>query len=213
MRFAVLLTALAALWVQPAQAVTIVLQKPTPEAGLHQKISLTGMTDADTITARGVIPAFTFYFWDTPTFLNGNEAITLVCDVASGGPACHEGFTSVSSAYPVKAKIYLDLSIVGNDIFIDWTMFGQDICASVRVEDRNGPYKVCGYGFYRNAPATLDFSVSGPSAQTFGYTVADNTPSPVPEPATWTLMILGIGASGAAMRRRRTVSRNMFVAV
>lgn len=204
MRFAWVMAAMAALWVQPAGAVTIVLQRPTPEAGLHQKVSLTGLTGADTITATSTIPAVTFYFWENPVVLNGNEANDIYCTVMSGGPACHDGYTLVSTNYPVKAVASLDLSIIGSDVFIDWTMFAQNICSSIPVEQRTGDYRDrCGFAWNRATPPTLNIDVSGPSAQTFGYSVSNVEPpvSPVPEPATWALLILGIGFAGVAMRR------------
>lgn len=206
MRFAWVMAAMAALWVQPVGAVTIVLQQPTPEAGFHQKISLTGVTGADTISATGFIPAVTFYYWESPSVLNGNEASDLFCTAVSGGPACHAGSTLVSSAYPVKAAASLDLNIVGNDVFIDWTMFAQDICGSIPEADRNAaPLDRCGYGWYRGKPATLNIDVTGPSAQNFNYSVSNviTAPGPVPEPASWALMILGVGMAGAVLRKHQ----------
>jgi hypothetical protein len=60
-------------------------------------------------------------------------------------------------------------------------------------------------------PATFHFNVSGIKSVSFapagGYGVdnfAFDNPTPaVPEPATWAMMILGMGAVGFAMRRRQ----------
>ncbi|MBS0335062.1 MAG: PEPxxWA-CTERM sorting domain-containing protein [Proteobacteria bacterium] len=44
------------------------------------------------------------------------------------------------------------------------------------------------------------------SADTAHQAFAYATPGAVPEPAEWALMILGFGAAGAALRRRRRVA-------
>ncbi len=54
-------------------------------------------------------------------------------------------------------------------------------------------------GIFLRAPETSTYA-SG----TITYSIADVTP--VPEPATWTMMIVGFGAIGWVARRRRTVS-------
>lgn len=45
-----------------------------------------------------------------------------------------------------------------------------------------------------------------PSSSTRGYFVEYSASSAVPEPATWGLMILGFGTTGAALRRHRKAS-------
>ncbi|WP_235532780.1 PEPxxWA-CTERM sorting domain-containing protein [Sphingomonas sp. Leaf412] len=57
--------------------------------------------------------------------------------------------------------------------------------------------------FTATAGSTLTFAATGASDSLGGY--VDNIGlSAVPEPSTWALMILGFGAMGGAMRRRRT---------
>jgi hypothetical protein len=55
-------------------------------------------------------------------------------------------------------------------------------------------------------PNVLTFAALGTSDSLGGY-LDDIALSPVPEPASWAMMIGGLGLAGAAMRRRRTSSQ------
>ena len=48
-------------------------------------------------------------------------------------------------------------------------------------------------GDYSDIIGIDDFTIAGPGAL---------TPSPIPEPAVWSLMIVGFGLIGSALRRR-----------
>jgi len=56
------------------------------------------------------------------------------------------------------------------------------------------------------APNILSFSIEAgsyfPQIDNFNYSLAQSNPPAVPEPATWGMMVAGLGMVGAAMRRR-----------
>jgi hypothetical protein len=60
--------------------------------------------------------------------------------------------------------------------------------------------------FSLSTPSVLSLiaSIGGAATLTYNYDLPAPPPDGVPEPASWGLMLLGFGAMGAAMRRRRT---------
>lgn len=205
MRVVTILAAIAALWAMPAQAVTLFLTSPYSETGAHQKVTLTGLTGADTVTVTGDLGNLTYHYWfdqGSSWLLDGQDVGGVFnCTTTTH---CDNSFVWPSDVYPVSATALLSIDIVGNDIFVDWAKSGGDVCGALSEAERvSGAQHKCGFN-WRNDRLFLDINVQGPSAQTFGYSVSSY--NPVPEPASWALMILGIGLAGAAMRRRHTPS-------
>jgi hypothetical protein len=58
-------------------------------------------------------------------------------------------------------------------------------------------------GFFWDAKVGLSGAFSGPAPVTYSFSV--DRIGDVPEPAAWSLMILGFGAAGAVLRRRRAL--------
>jgi hypothetical protein len=71
---------------------------------------------------------------------------------------------------------------------------------STATVDLTGPESFTLFYYNLGGNADLDFTVTGPGAVSYATTAG---PSGVPEPASWALMMLGIGAAGAGLRSRR----------
>lgn len=83
------------------------------------------------------------------------------------------------------------LIVPGSPVSVYWTPIGYN---NVSVTSTNG---IGGFSFLGHAQ---------------GSTIIDNlvaTTAPVPEPASWGLMIVGFGAMGAALRRRGAVTSSV----
>lgn len=61
-----------------------------------------------------------------------------------------------------------------------------------------------GCGYYSRYNTELFFSVNFKAEAPMAYRLTAT--APIPEPATWAMMIVGFGLSGAALRRRREVA-------
>ena len=58
--------------------------------------------------------------------------------------------------------------------------------------------------FHASGPTTLVFSSLDPASSPYGPVVGDVSIASVPEPASWALMFLGLGAMGGALRSSRS---------
>lgn len=114
---------------------------------------------------------------------------------------------------------------IGTDVLV--STFASLASANVDFNAALSSYDGSSFGSYSGASfAEFLLSVTGPiTAGTHSLVVAGNVtgtagsysgtlnvyPAPVPEPATWAMMIAGFGLAGVALRRRSTAARNMAV--
>lgn len=171
MRFA-WLAALAALWMTPAQAVTSVSFE------VSALIPTTHRLD------YGIDPSF----WPSS---------------CSGLPVCpSETFSSTD--------IFFASSIFGSSTDGVTFTFSQTVLNSGTFAQVSGIAKYLGDGAYLgtllNYATVPHCTIHTPVCETVSgsiasFSIRQTNPAPVPEPATWALMLLGFGAIGWAMRR------------
>ncbi len=165
----------------PAAAAVVILAS---NVDLTSKPFTFGITGTDTFTISSE-PREQFDFSPILVSTTGTAAVTTVFGAPSVfftdpavtfGPNTFPGFSSVSD--PTRAPF----SLTASDLGLRYTAGGQDF-----------------FGFARFDGSTL-YSV--------GFETSANTPilagaqavAAVPEPATWAMMILGIGFVGGALR-------------
>jgi hypothetical protein len=191
----------------PAQAATITFETATYGQGFGGPITESGFTYS---TGSGSL--FTNGFIGDP----GQD---MEGDIADGGgvldivKASPGQFTFSSLDFAAYAATlggsqtldvtgYLGGSAVGVDSFtlantdtydpsLNWTLFGASNLAGVGIDDLKISLNAGGGGPYVFFETVDNVTLGGAGG--------------VPEPAAWALMIMGFGATGAALRRRRTV--------
>jgi hypothetical protein len=125
-------------------------------------------------------PTITVSDLGTPFTANGSQASSTVDDAGLGTFEYVINFPKVKGAVPVETSFSFDITGPGVtlDSFVSngTAYFGSDIWA--------GPLQTGNTGNVGALPG------AGPG---------------VPEPATWAMMIVGMGLAGTALRRRRTL--------
>lgn len=209
MRVALLLAAVAALWVQPAtsRAADIAL----PQLGTQERYLLTisGLRQSDEVSIEGRFDGLLAMMWweqfvpGTWTFW-GNEDFTNLSCYNDTGVANHcqseitgdpSAFMSLDSArYATSQKTWFTF---GWDDHID-----RPDCLAIPEADRVNQ-AICGID-WADARASLNFDVLWDGqGEPPDWTYALERISAVPEPAAWAMMILGVGLIGFTMRQRR----------
>lgn len=103
--------------------------------------------------------------------------------------------------------------LFGNDLTLDSTfLFPTPVTSGSFIFELPRPYStpVAGgveNGLFYATDAFLDFDFGTDDPVDFSISLARYIPTAggIPEPATWAMMVLGLGAIGAAMRRRRAL--------
>lgn len=119
---------------------------------------------------------------------------------ANRGAWCHDadGVTELARANNLGATGWVDFQTYTFDI--EYTATNLKVFVDGALEfDLDGAFSDGRFGFYNYSQASV----------TYAGIEDDVLPPPtgaIPEPATWAMMILGFGAAGSILRRRRAVS-------
>jgi hypothetical protein len=155
--------------------------------------------------------------FDVPTvsclgFYEGNE-------IAESGPKLTEALGYVGTLDPLAVSLIKKIDLSSNPINFNMPLSGQTV---IGIHFGGGRDGYNGTGFWLlNLPTTVS-TVSYSSDVQSGisnaglYLTGGEVPHPeggVPEPSTWAMMLLGFGAIGAAMRRRRAHTQNVRIAL
>jgi hypothetical protein len=158
------------------------------EQGLHFFTGQSFIVPAQLDGEPGIFPtAFTSNFWQA----SGEDVVI----TRTGGGTCDFGSLSLGHG------VGLDDEPGADTIHVSWTK-GPDCLAGC-----TGSQDIAvGLGFSPQVFGLADLSsITFSSPNVVRFLAFDDiaTSAPVPEPSAWTLLILGFGAMGAAMRRGR----------
>lgn len=198
MRLMKLLAAAAVLWIQPAVAATIVPDtgKDLTLFGPATKLDFALLAPLPAGTQLN-LPQFNEWFTFTETWTSGGTSNGISVDQFD--------FASVQilDQTPTSFSILYVMPTEFNFCATQPAVIGQACSISHQVWANGGWFPV----------TTLPGEPSNDTQ--LNYTLTSQTvdaPSPVPEPATWGLMILGVGMAGIGLRGRRTTAQPILQA-
>ena len=142
-------------------------------------------------------------FLNNPTFSNESAAFI----AAGGSNASLNGNTFIDITGTVGLKSGANTFVVGHDdgVVLNITGFGTVVNAPGPTAFSTSPFTVTNPGPAGNFAFNLQYvECCGPPAA-LDFTI-NNVTVGVPEPATWSMMILGLGLLGATLRRRQAVA-------
>jgi hypothetical protein len=138
-------------------------------------------------------------FLNNPSFSNESAAF-----IAAGAGTANLDNTFVQITGTVGLLAGNNSFVVGHDdgVVLSIAGFGDVVSQPGPTAFTNTPFNVVNPGAAGNFAFTLNYGeCCGPPAELL-FTVNDVNVGGIPEPATWSLMLLGVGGIGGVMRRQ-----------
>jgi len=148
-------------------------------------------------------------FLNHPLFSNESSAFVTACGASGTGCSLNNSFVQITGTIGLNSGS--NSFVVGHDdgAVMSIDTFGTVVSAPGPTSFSSTPFTVNNPGPAGNFNFTLNYGecCGAPAAlllQVNDVTIGGG--GPVPEPATWALMMFGVGAVGAAMRSSRKMS-------
>jgi hypothetical protein len=142
----------------------------------------------------------------------GGAGVDFRCDGYLGGLSfCWVGHTQGGGHLYSSVEDHLNRPVTGPNLVDDY--LALTVAAPGAPADFRTPYSYAsptaiGGGMVRIDEDTPVDYYGWAEVVIYSVTVTNDAPAPgIPEPATWTLMILGLGATGSMLRRQRVIAR------
>ena len=214
MRFvSVMLAACATL--SPAAAIAASVTGKISFSGYDQAVGSTSVVNATGLNfanSSGSAVTGSFGTLNGYAAAQGSFAALGACGSITPGCGTIQDIANFNSSTPISG--FLSLTTGGPVVSFDLT----NITDINRVASTGALFLtgrgVINFSGYDATPGTFTLNTQGSNIVSFsGSIIADAvTPPAVPEPATWAMMILGMGAVGVTMRRRNVTTRVSYAA-
>jgi hypothetical protein len=168
------------------------------QTGVHSSGTQTGVTTADAYVNQD---NSTVTYTSTSAFgisTDGNGEATLQGPLPDLTVTFQKAWDKITFDFESDVNSIMSLTVNGTTLFTDG---GGNLCGTLCDLSKNGSNK---------------FVLTGPNITTLAFTfdpsIADakqfrvDVPGTIPEPATWSMMIIGAGMIGGVLRRRRRMA-------
>lgn len=186
---------IGSIWLNQSSNSAATIPGGTPDANFNPGSILYNPTNSYSVYTIG-------QFLNNPTF--SNESATFIAAGGANAPLSYgTGNTFIDITGTVGLKHGDNTFVVAHDdgVVLNITGFGMVVNQPGPTAESFTPFTVTNPGAAGNFAFNLQYvECCGPPA-TLQWTINDVVVG-VPEPATWTMMILGLGAIGATLRRR-----------